>query len=423
MNVLVIGGGGREHALCWKIKQSPLVDKLYCAPGNAGIANEAQCLDISATDFKSLIEFVKKKSIDLTIVGPEQPLSEGIVDIFEQNGLNIFGPSKAAAELEASKVFSKNLMKKYNIPTAHYSAFTDLDEASAWIKNIKPPFVVKADGLAAGKGVIICNSLADGEDALNSIMRDKIFGSAGKEVVIEEFLTGEEASFFVFTDGVNFIPMQSSQDHKAVFDGDRGPNTGGMGAYCPAPIVNEDLKNKIIDIVVAPTINAMQSEGRLYKGILYIGLMIDGDDFKVLEYNCRFGDPEAQPLLFKLSSDIVPIMDSIAKGKLNQTELDWKPGYSVCVVMASKGYPASYEKGHDIKGLESITGEDVYVFHAGTKLADDRVITNGGRVLGVTAQSNDLRAAITAAYVAVSKIKCPNLFSRTDIGEKAFKYL
>ncbi len=254
-------------------------------------------------------------------------------------------------------------------------------------------------------------------------MKDKIFGAAGSEVVIEEFLTGEEVSFFVFTDGRNFVPLQSSQDHKAVYDGDKGPNTGGMGAYCPAPIVNEGLRQTIIDDVVVPTISAMESEGRPYKGILYIGLMIDREDIKVLEYNCRFGDPEAQPLLFSLKSDIVPLMYSIASGKLEQNELEWKPGYSVCVVMASKGYPWGYEKGHEIRGLESVNDKDVYVFHAGTKSADNKVITNGGRVLGVTAQSYDLREAITAAYDAVSKIKCPNLFTRTDIGEKAFKHL
>jgi len=351
MNVLVIGSGGREHALCWKIKQSPLVQKVYCAPGNAGITSEAQCVDISVSDFDSLIDFVVKNSIELTIVGPEQPLSEGIVDLFEENGLKIFGPSQAAAELEGSKVFSKDLMKKYKIPTAEYSTFTDLNSALSWIKHINLPFVVKADGLAAGKGVIICNSTSEGENALNSIMKDKIFGEAGSEVVVEEFLRGEEASFFVFTDGKNFIPLQSCQDHKAAYDDDKGPNTGGMGAYCPAPIVNDKIRKKVIDSVVVPTINAMESEGRLYKGILYFGLMIKGEDIKVLEYNCRFGDPEAQPLLFRLKSDIVPIMDCIASGKLKQVELDWKPGYSVCVVMASSGYPGKYEKEHEIKGF------------------------------------------------------------------------
>jgi phosphoribosylamine--glycine ligase len=312
MNVLVIGSGGREHALCWKIKQSPVVENVYCAPGNAGITSDAQCVDISVSDFNALIDFATKNSIELTVVGPEQPLSEGIVDVFQENGLKIFGPSKAAAELEGSKVFSKNLMKKYKIPTAQYSAFTDLDSALGWIKHINVPFVVKADGLAAGKGVIICNSLGEGENALNSLMKDKIFGQAGNEVVVEQFLRGEEVSFFVFTDGKNFIPLQSSQDHKAAFDDDKGPNTGGMGAYCPAPIVNATIRKKIIDSVVVPTIKAMESEGRLYRGILYFGLMIDGQDIKVLEYNCRFGDPEAQPLLFRLNSDIVPIMDSIA---------------------------------------------------------------------------------------------------------------
>lgn len=424
MKVLVIGSGGREHALCWKIKQSPLVKKLYCAPGNAGISNEAECVDISVYDFDSLTAFVKEHGIDLTIVGPEQPLSEGIVDVFENEGLKIFGPSKAAAELEGSKAFSKNLMKKYNIPTASYQTFTDLNDAISWIKKIDTPFVVKADGLAAGKGVVICNTVSEGEKALNSIMKDKIFGTAGSEVVIEEFLTGEEASFFVFTDGKDFVELQSSQDHKAVYDGDKGPNTGGMGAYSPAPIVNETLRKKIIDTVVVPTINAMESEGRTYKGILYIGLMIEDQKFKVLEYNCRFGDPEAQPLLFRLKSDIVPIFNSIASSKLGQKKLEWKTGYSVCVVMASNGYPGSYEKGYEIGGLEDLKDkDDIYIFHAGTKFSNNKVVTSGGRVLGITSLDNELMPAINKAYDTIKMIDSANLFCRTDIGKKAIKYL
>lgn len=423
MNILVIGSGGREHALCWKIRQSPLVGNLYCTPGNAGIENEAKCVDISATDVDSLVEFVKKNDIGLTVVGPEQPLSEGIVDIFEKNGLKIFGPSKAAAELEGSKVFSKNLMKKYNIPTAQYETFKDMQSALEWIKQIDTPFVVKADGLAAGKGVVICNSVQEGERAIRSIMEDKVFGAAGSEIVIEEFLKGEEASFFVFTDGRNFVSLQSSQDHKAVYDGDKGPNTGGMGAYCPAPIISDEIRQRVLDDVVVPTIEAMQSEGRPYKGILYFGLMIDKDNIKVLEYNCRFGDPEAQPLLFQLESDIVPLINSIAEGSLEQTELKWKPGYSVCVVMASSGYPGSYEKGHEIKSLEKVNGAEVYVFHAGTKKSDNKIVTNGGRVLGVTASGADLISTIEKAYAAVKKIDCPALFNRTDIGQKALKHI
>lgn len=424
MKVLVIGSGGREHALCWKIKQSPLVKKLYCAPGNAGISNEAECVDISVSDFDSLTAFVKEHGIDLTIVGPEQPLSEGIVDVFENEGLKIFGPSKVAAELEGSKAFSKNLMKKYNIPTASYQTFTDLNDAISWIKKIDTPFVVKADGLAAGKGVVICNTVSEGEKALNSIMKDKIFGTAGSEVVIEEFLTGEEASFFVFTDGKDFVELQSSQDHKAVYDGDKGPNTGGMGAYSPAPIVNETLRKKIIDTVVVPTINAMESEGRTYKGILYIGLMIEDQKFKVLEYNCRFGDPEAQPLLFRLKSDIVPIFNSIASSKLGQKKLEWKTGYSVCVVMASNGYPGSYEKGYEIGGLEDLKDkDDIYIFHAGTKFSNNKVVTSGGRVLGITSLDNELMPAINKAYDTIKMIDSANLFCRTDIGKKAIKYL
>ncbi|NIX16555.1 MAG: phosphoribosylamine--glycine ligase, partial [Candidatus Dadabacteria bacterium] len=360
--------------------------------------------------------FVKEHGIDLTVVGPEQPLSEGIVDVFESEGLKIFGPSKAAAELEGSKAFSKNLMKKYNIPTASYQTFTDLNDAISWIKKIDTPFVVKADGLAAGKGVVICNTVLEGEQALSSIMKDKIFGAAGSEVVIEEFLTGEEASFFVFTDGKDFVELQSSQDHKAVFDGDKGPNTGGMGAYSPAPIVNEQLRKKITDTVVVPTIKAMASEGRTYKGILYIGLMIKDQNIKVLEYNCRFGDPEAQPLLFRLKSDIVPIFDSIASSKPVQKNLEWKTGFSVCVVMASNGYPRSYEKGYEIGGLEISNNKDeAYIFHAGTKFNENKVVTNGGRVLGVTALGSDLVSTIEKAYALVSKIDCPALFYRNDI--------
>lgn len=315
-------------------------------------------------------------------------------------------------------------MKKYNIPTASYQTFTDLNDAISWIKKIDTPFVVKADGLAAGKGVVICNTVSEGEKALNSIMKDKIFGTAGSEVVIEEFLTGEEASFFVFTDGKDFVELQSSQDHKAVYDGDKGPNTGGMGAYSPAPIVNETLRKKIIDTVVVPTINAMESEGRTYKGILYIGLMIEDQKFKVLEYNCRFGDPEAQPLLFRLKSDIVPIFNSIASSKLGQKKLEWKTGYSVCVVMASNGYPGSYEKGYEIGGLEDLKDkDDIYIFHAGTKFSNNKVVTSGGRVLGITSLDNELMPAINKAYDTIKMIDSANLFCRTDIGKKAIKYL
>lgn len=421
MKVLVIGNGGREHALCWKINKSPLVDKIYCAPGNAGISIVADCIDISVTDFGSLINFVKEKNIQLTVVGPEVPLSLGIVDEFEKEGLKIFGPNKAAAEIEGSKVFSKNLMKKYGIKTAAYETFTDPIKAKEFINKIETPFVVKADGLAAGKGVIICKSKKDGEEALDSIMECKAFGDAGNEVVIEEFLDGEEASFFVFTDGSRVLPLESSQDHKAIYDEDKGPNTGGMGAYSPAPIVN-GLHEKIMSEVIMPTILGLSKEGRSYKGILYAGLMIKDKEIKVLEFNCRFGDPEAQPLLMRMESDIVPIMLEIAENKLHHNEIKWKSGYSVCVVLASKGYPGSYEKGVNLKNIEKLKNtDDLMVFHAGTSFKENNIVTNGGRVLGVTAIAQSLEESIDKAYAAVDSLKQENLVFRTDIGKKALK--
>ncbi len=366
-----------------------------------------------------MIDFVNSENIDLTVVGPEVPLSLGIVDEFEKNGLRIFGPSKAASEIEGSKVYSKDLMKKYRIPTAEYATFTDFVKAREFINKIEIPFVVKADGLAAGKGVFICNSVKEGENALKSIMDDKTFGEAGNEVVIEEYLLGEEASFFVFTDGVNILPLESSQDHKAIYDGDKGPNTGGMGAYCPAPII-KNLQSRIISEVVSPVINGLKSEGRLYRGILYAGLMIKDEQIKVLEFNCRFGDPEAQPLLLKMESDIVPILNEIAEGNLRQKEIKWKDGSSVCVVMSSKGYPGEYNKGIVLKGLEKLDKiEDVVLFHAGTKRVDNEVVTNGGRVLGVTALSSNINSAIDKTYNAVEIIDDNSLYYRKDIGKKA----
>ena len=421
MNVLVVGSGGREHALCWKIKQSPLLKKLYCAPGNAGISQDAECVDISATDIEGLKKFVIENSIDLTVVGPEQPLSLGIVDEFQKEGLKIFGPSKSAAELESSKVFSKDLMKKYRIPSASYEVFDNFDNAKTYLDSVKYPQVVKADGLAAGKGVIICESRDEAVSAVDSIMNQKIFGDSGSRVVVEEFLKGEEASFFVFTDGNDFIPLESSQDHKALLDGDKGPNTGGMGAYSPAPIVSDEIRNKIIEEVVKPTLDGMSKEGREYKGVLYIGLMIDGDNIKVLEYNCRFGDPEAQPLMMRIDSDILPILVSIADGKLSDKEIVWNSNPTVCVVMASKGYPGDYAKGIEIEGLDLVKpSKELKIFHAGTKFGEDnKVLTNGGRVLGVTALGSDISSAISASYNAVNKIGDKVLYFRKDIGSKA----
>ncbi len=420
MKVLVVGGGGREHALCWKISQSPLVEKTYCAPGNAGISRHAECLDIGVGDFDSLAEFVKKESVDLTVVGPEQPLCKGITDFFEKEGLLIFGPSKAAAELEGSKTFSKNLMKKYGIPTGEYSVFTDIEQALAKAGETKPPFVVKADGLAAGKGVIICRSREEGEDAVRSMMERGAFGEAGEKVVIEEFLTGEEASFFALTDGENVLPLEPSQDHKPIFDGDKGPNTGGMGAYTPAPVVNDRLRQRIIDEVMVPTVRAMKSEGRTYKGVLYAGLMIKDESFKVLEFNCRFGDPEAQPLLMRMESDVVPILHSIARSEMKTDPIEWKDGFCVCVVMASRGYPGSYDKGVELKRLKDFTDtRETVVFHAGTAFSGDELVTSGGRVLGVTSLGDTIEESILRAYQAVGSISDENLVYRTDIGKKA----
>ncbi len=420
MKVLVVGGGGREHALCWKISQSPLVEKTYCAPGNAGISRHAECVAIGVGDFDSLAQFVKKESVDLTVVGPEQPLCEGITDFFEKKGLLIFGPSKAAAELEGSKSFSKGLMKKYGIPTGEYFVFSDMDQALAKAAEMEPPFVVKADGLAAGKGVIICRSRREGEDAVRSMMERGAFGRAGTKVVIEEFLTGEEASFFAFTDGETILPLEPSQDHKPVFDGDKGPNTGGMGAYTPAPVVTDQLRQRIIDEVMIPTVRAMKSEGRTYRGILYAGLMIKDGSFKVLEFNCRFGDPEAQPLLMKLDSDIVPVLYSIAKGEMNTDPLQWKDGFCVCVVMASDGYPGSYDKGVPLtKAGEFEDTAETVVFHAGTAFSGDRLVTSGGRVLGVTSLGATIEESIGRAYRAVDSVSEQCLIYRTDIGKKA----
>ena len=420
MKVLVVGGGGREHALCWKISQSPLVEKTYCAPGNAGISRHAECLGIGVGDFDSLAQFVKEESVDLTVVGPEQPLCEGITDFFEKEGLLIFGPSKAAAELEGSKIFSKDLMKKYGIPTGEYFVFTDIKQALAKVAEAEPPFVVKADGLAAGKGVIICHSREEGEDAVRSMMKHEAFGEAGAKVVIEEFLTGEEASFFAFTDGENILPLEPSQDHKPIFDGDKGPNTGGMGAYTPAPVVTDELRQRIIDEVMVPTVRAMKSEGRTYKGILYAGLMIKDESLKVLEFNCRFGDPEAQPLLMRMESDIVPVLYSIARGKMRNDTIEWREGFCVCVVMASKGYPGSYDKGVELKKLGDFADtRETVIFHAGTALSGNKLVTNGGRVLGVTSLGDTIEESIRSAYKAVNSISEENLVYRTDIGKKA----
>jgi phosphoribosylamine--glycine ligase len=422
MKILVIGSGGREHALVWKIKQSKKVEKIYCAPGNAGISRMADCVDISVTDVNQLLKFAKKEKIDLTVVGPESSLVAGIVDVFEKNGLRIFGPTMKAAELEGSKVFSKEFLEKYNIPTASFKVFNDSETAKKYIDSHGAPIVVKADGLAAGKGVIVAKTVEEAKQAVDLIMADKAFGSAGDKIIIESCLTGEEASFIAFTDGKTILPLPTSQDHKAIFEKDEGPNTGGMGAYSPAPVVTDKISDFVMNRVMLPTIKGLEAEGRPYKGMLYAGLMIDGETINVLEFNCRFGDPEAQPLLMRLKSDIIDIFEAAIDGKLDRVEMKIDPRPTVCVVMASGGYPGPYENGKVISGLQKASEcPGVEVFHAGTVKKQGRIVTNGGRVLGVTAVGNTLKDAITRAYSAVDEIKWTNCYCRRDIGEKALR--
>jgi len=422
MKVLIIGGGGREHALVWKIAQSPKVKKIYCAPGNAGIADLATCLPINSGDINKLLEFAQKEKIDLTIVGPEDPLCNGIVDIFEKKGLKVFGANQKAVEIESSKSFAKDLMNKYGINTAAGKTFTSYKKAEDYIRKTGAPVVVKADGLAAGKGVIVCETVSKAIDALKLIIKKRAFGDAGNKVVIEECLTGEETSFLAFTDGKNLLPLPSSQDHKAIYDNDQGPNTGGMGAYSSAPIIDRYMHKKIMEEIMMPTIQAMASEGRPYKGVLYAGLMIDKDRIKVLEFNARFGDPEAQPLLMRIKNDIVPIMEATIEGTLDKCKLEIDDRAAVCVVMAAKGYPGSYKKGIPISGLKDVKRmKDVVVFHAGTDKKGKTIVTNGGRVLGVTALGNSVKKAISRAYMAVSRITCGGVYYRKDIGQKALK--
>ncbi len=424
MKVLVIGGGGREHALCWKIRQSPLVSRVYCAPGNAGISRHAECVNIKVSDIDGLVRFTRAEEINLTIVGPELPLAFGITDRFLEEKLRIFGPTKAAAEIESSKVFAKNLMRKYKIPTAFYSTFYNFEDAVRWVKEVKPPLVVKADGLAAGKGVVVCRTENEAVETLDAMMRSKIFGEAGDRVVIEEFMEGEEASFLAFTDGDTVLPMESCQDHKALLDGDQGPNTGGMGAYSPAPVVTAEVRQKIMERIMIPAVNALKEEGRKYKGILYAGLMIKDGEPSVLEFNCRFGDPEAQPLMVRMKSDIVPLINAVIDERLSGQVIDWKDESSVCVVMASRGYPGDYKKGIEIKGIKNVEVIDgVFVFHSGTAFENGKIVIDGGRVLGVTALGSTISEAINLAYKAVEKIDCEVLYYRTDIGKKALKHL
>ncbi len=424
MKVLVIGSGGREHAFVWKIAQSPLVKKIYCAPGNAGMKGKATCVPIGAEDVDALLAFAVDNRIDLTVVGPEAPLASGVVDAFEARGLKIFGATAKAAEIESSKAFCKSLLERYGIPAAKGRTFTNPKQAEAYVRSVGAPIVVKADGLAAGKGVIVCQKEKEALDALKRIMVDKEFGDAGRKVVVEECLVGEEASFIAFTDGKTVLPLPSSQDHKPIFDDDKGPNTGGMGAYSPAPLVDRILHRRIMDEVMIPTVRAMAAEGRPYKGFLYAGLMIDRDRIRVLEFNGRLGDPEAQPLLMRLKSDLVPLMLAAVEGRLDQCRIEIDDRPAVCVVMAAGGYPGSYRKGLPISGLDKAARmKDVVVFHAGTAEKDGQIVASGGRVLGVTAIGDGIPDAIRRAYRAVDKIRWDGEQHRSDIGRKALKRL
>ena len=417
MKVLVIGSGGREHTLVWKIKQSTLVKEVFCAPGNGGISKLATCVPIKANDLKSLADFVEKEGIDLTVVGPEEPLVLGIVNEFEKRGLRIFGPNQKAAQIEGSKVFAKELMQKYNIPTAEFAVFSDPKLAKDYVQEKGAPIVIKADGLAAGKGVIPARTIEQALEAIDLIMVKKVFGQAGEKIVIEEFLDGEEASFLVFSDGENVLALPSSQDHKPIYDDDKGPNTGGMGAYSPAPIVTREVERHIMQDIIYPAIKGLAKEGSPYKGVLYAGLMIKNGQPKLLEFNCRFGDPEAQPLLMRLKTDLVEILNAVVDGNLKNQTLKIDPRPSVCVVMASGGYPGSYEKGKIISGLDVAENmENVMVFHAGTSLKDGNFYTAGGRVLGVTALGKTLPDAISTAYEAVKSISWEGAYYRKDIG-------
>jgi len=421
MKVLVVGGGGREHALVRKIAESDRVEQIFCAPGNAGIALDAELVDIKDGDLPGLLAFAKDQEIGLTVVGPEVPLCEGIVDLFTEAGLRIFGPRAAAAELEGSKAFAKSLMRKHKIPTASFKSFTDQEEAMTYLRTVLDwPVVIKADGLAAGKGVVIVSGLAEAGEMISSIMAEKLFGDAGSKIVIEEFLNGEEASILAFTDGRTIAVLEASQDHKAAYEGDTGPNTGGMGAYSPAPVVTSRILDQVTRDILVPLVHALHKEERPYRGILYAGLMISKGGPKVLEFNVRFGDPETQVVLARMKTDLVELMEATIDGTLDQVELDWDPRAAMCVVMAAGGYPESYEQGKIIHGISDANAmDDVAVFHAGTKIENGNLVTAGGRVLGVTALGEDLAAARERAYQAVAKIDWEDVHYRKDIGHRA----
>lgn len=419
MKILVIGGGGREHAIIWKIAQSPLVKKIYCAPGNGGISSLAECVEIKATDIDGVVSFAKKEKIDLVMVAPDDPLVAGMVDALEAEGIRAFGPRKNAAIIEGSKSFSKELMKKYGIPTAKYEVFENSDHAIEYLRHQIYPIVVKADGLALGKGVVIAHGFDQAQEAVNSMMHDKVFGASGDRIVIEEFLTGPEVSVLAFTDGKTVVPMVSSQDHKRVYDDDKGLNTGGMGTFSPSRIYTKEIADYCMENIFKPSVEAFNKENRRFKGIVFFGLILTSDGPKLLEYNARFGDPETQVVLPRLKNDLVEIFNAIIDEKLDTINIEWTDNAAVCVVLASGGYPQKYETGYEITGLEKAeTGADVVIFHAGTKKQGGKYYTAGGRVLGVTAMDATLNAAIKKAYAAVSEVSFKDVHYRKDIGRK-----
>lgn len=418
MKVLIVGSGGREHAIAWKAAQSSKVDKIYCAPGNAGIAEYAECVNIGAMEFEKLADFAEEKEIGLTIIGMDDPLVGGVVDVFEARGLRVFGPRKNAAILEGSKAFSKDLMKKYHIPTAAYENFDNAEEALAYLETARFPIVLKADGLALGKGVMICNTLEEAKEGVRTIMMDKKFGTAGNRMVIEEFMTGREVSVLSYVDGKIIKTMTSAQDHKRAGDGDTGLNTGGMGTFSPSPFYTEEVDEFCRKYIYQATVDAMAAEGREFKGIIFFGLMLTADGPRVLEYNARFGDPEAQVVLPRMKNDLIEVCEACIDGTLDQVDLQFEDNAAVCVVLASEGYPVKYEKGLPIRGLENFKDkEGYYVFHAGTKRTDEGIVTNGGRVLGVTAKGRDLKEARANAYEAIKLVEFDNKYYRHDIGK------
>ncbi|HVO93839.1 MAG TPA: phosphoribosylamine--glycine ligase [Terriglobales bacterium] len=422
MKVLVIGSGGREHALVWKISQSPRVTKICCAPGSAGIGELAELVSIAPEQINQLAEFAEKEKIDLTVVGPELPLTLGIADLFESRGLRIFGPNQAAAQLEGSKAFAKDILQSNNIPTASFGTFTDASSASAYLAGQKPPYVLKADGLAGGKGVVITSEIDEARAVVEDILQKKIFGNAGDKLVIEEFLDGEEASFMALTDSEHVLPLATSQDHKRVRDNDKGPNTGGMGAYSPAPIVTPEIHDRVLHEILAPLLAGLKNRGIRYRGVIYVGLMITRDGPKVLEFNARFGDPECQPIMMRLKSDIIPLLEATINGKLDQVSAEWYDDPAVCVVLCANGYPAAYDKGKEIRGLEKLANwPNGFVFHAGTAKENGRWVTTGGRVLGVTARGAKINQAVKEVYRAVDAISWEGMHYRKDIARRALK--